>query len=489
MVTDETSIHEFRKRLRGLIFRPGDDGYDNARKVFNGMVDRRPALIVRCAGVADVIAAVNFARDTGMLVSIRGGGHGVVGNAVCNDGLVIDLSAMKSVRVDPKYRTACAEGGATWGDFDHETQVFGLATTGGIVPTTGIAGLTLGGGIGYLNRKHGLACDNLLSADVVAADGRLLRANAEEHEDLFWGLRGGGGNFGVVTSFQYQLHPVGQVLGGEIVFPLDQAKEVLRFYRDWSIAAPDELRADATLLSGPEDPVLDLIVCYCGPLEEGEKVLQPLRSCGSPVADTVGPVSYGTVQNLLTKIFQPGQLHYWKAGFIHTLSNEAIEAIVDFFAGAVPGFFAAIAIEHLGGAISRVAPGDTAFSYRQTEHSLLVLRMWQDPAHSDNNIDWARRCYRIAEPFLEQGAMSTTWVTRARPGSRRLTGPITSGLLGSRTNMTPPISSASIRTFGPCRHELIESCSGRLAVRRDRQGEGRRELSISTDSALSISTG
>lgn len=402
-MANQTEIEKVKSRVRGELIRRGDPGYDEARKVFNGMIDKRPALIVRCAGVADVIAAVNFARESHLLTAIRGGGHGVAGNAVCDEGLVIDLSAMRSVHVDLKNRTARAEGGATWGDFDNETQAFGLATTGGIVPSTGIAGLTLGGGIGYLNRKFGLACDNLLSADVVTADGRLLRASADDNKDLFWGLRGGGGNFGVVTSLEYQLHRVGPVLGGEIVFPLDQAKKVLRFYRDWSTSAPDEVRADATLLSGPEGPALAVIVCYCGAIDEGEKVLRPLRSCASPIVDTVSPVPYATVQNLLTEVFQPGRLHYWKAGVVQALSDDAIEAIVDFFTAAVPGFFAAIAIEHLGGAVGRVGSQDTAFSHRDAQHSLLVLRMWQDPAESEANIDWARRCYRTAEPFLKGG--------------------------------------------------------------------------------------
>ncbi|MDD9380318.1 FAD-dependent oxidoreductase [Streptomyces sp. ZAF1911] len=242
MTVDDTSIQELRGRLAGRVFLPADEGYDDGRKVFNAMIDRRPALIVRCTGVADVIAAVDFAREASLLVSVRGGGHNVAGHAVCDGGVVIDLSAMKSVRVDPRSRTARAEGGSTWGDFDHATQAFGLATTGGIVPTTGIAGLTLGGGIGYLNRKYGLACDNLLSADVVTADGEFLTASATENEDLFWGLRGGGGNLGVVTSFEYAVHDVGPVLAGELVYPLDQAEEVLRFYRGWSSEAPDEVR-------------------------------------------------------------------------------------------------------------------------------------------------------------------------------------------------------------------------------------------------------
>lgn len=398
---NQTDIRQLEAQLRGELIQPGDPRYDRARKVFNGMIDRRPALVVRCAGVADVIAAVNLAREMHLPTAIRGGGHGVAGNAVCDDGLVIDLSAMRSVRVEPGNLTARAEGGATWGDFDRETQAFGLATTGGIVPSTGIAGLTLGGGIGYLNRKYGLACDNLLSADVVTADGRLLKTSADQHEDLFWGLRGGGGNFGVVTSLEYRIHPVGAVLGGEVIYPLDNAKEVLRFYREWSTTAPDEVRVDASLLSGPEGPVLDVIVCYCGKLEEGERVLRPLRSCGSPIADTVAPVPYATVQNLLTEVFQPGLLHYWKAGFIRAFSHDAIEAIVDFFSAAVPAPFTAIAIEHLGGAVGRVRPEDTAFAHRGAQHSLLVLRMWQDPADSGDSIDWARRCYQTVEPFLE----------------------------------------------------------------------------------------
>lgn len=399
----ESDFKNFKARVRGELIRRDDSNYDAARKVFNGMIDKQPALIVQCAGVADVIAAVKFAREKDLLTAVRGGGHGVVGNALCDEGLVVDLSAMRTVHVDFKNQTARAEGGATWGDFDHETQAFGLATTGGIVPSTGVGGLTLGGGIGHLNRKYGLACDNLLSADVVTADGQLRRASAEENEDLFWGLRGGGGNFGVVTSLQYRLHSVGLVLGGEIIYPMDQAKKVLRFYRDWSTAAPDELRADATLLSGPEGPVLDITVCYCGALEEGEKVVRPLRSCGSPIVDTVAPVPYATVQNLLTEVFQPGLLHYWKAGFVHEFSDDAIEAIVDFFTGDVPGFFGAIAIEHLGGAVGRVGAQDTAFSHRDAQHSLLVVRMWEDPADSEANIGWARRCYRAAEPYLKEG--------------------------------------------------------------------------------------
>jgi hypothetical protein len=402
MTLDGKSIHDFRESLHGRLFRSGDEGYDDARKIFNRMIDKRPALIVRCAGVGDVIAAVNFARETETLAAIRAGSHNVAGSAVCDGGLVIDLSGMKRVQVGPENGTARAEGGATWGDFDRETQAFGLATTGGIVPTTGVAGLTLGGGIGYLNRKYGLSCDNLLSADVVTADGRLLTANADENEDLYWGLRGGGGNLGVVTSFQFRIHPVGPVLAGEVIYPLDRAKEVLRFYRDWSTEAPDEVRADATLISGPEGAALAIIVCYCGVIEKGEKALQPLRTFGPPMIDTVAPVPYAAVQNLLNEVLTPGS-YYWKAGFFRAFSDDAIEAIVDFFAGAVPPPFAAIAIEHLGGAVGRVGALDTAFSHRHVQHSVLVLRRWDDPAESESNMRWVRACYSAAEPFLEEG--------------------------------------------------------------------------------------
>ena len=399
----EAALGDLRSRLRGDVLRPGEDGYDGARSVFNAMIDRRPAFVARCAGTADVIAAVRFAREHDLRVSVRGGGHGVTGNAVCDGGLMIDLSPMRSVRVDPASRTARAAGGATWGDFDHETQAFGLATTGGIVPSTGIAGLTLGGGIGYLNRKYGLACDNLVSADVVTADGRLLEASARENDDLFWGLRGGGGNFGVVTSLEYLVHPVGPVLGGEIVYPLERAKEALRFYRDWSAGAPDELRADATLLSGPEGPALALIVCYCGDVGAGEKVLRPMREFGPPMADTIAPVPYATVQNLLTGVLVHGFHHYWKSSFFRELGDEAIDRLVDFFSADVPPFFTAVAIEHLGGAIGRVGERDTAFPHRRAQHSALVLRAWRNPEESERNMAWARECHRVIEPFLEQG--------------------------------------------------------------------------------------
>src|SRR5829696_7368852 len=285
---DEAAIRELSSNIRGDLLRPEDDGYDAARAVFNGMVDRRPALIVRCVGVADVLGGVAFARAQDLLLSVRGGGHSVAGKAACDGGLMLDLSPMKGIRVDPARRTAEAQAGLTLGEFDHETQVFGLATTLGVVSMTGIAGLTLGGGLGWLNGKHGLACDNLLSADVVTADGRLLTASDEENEDLFWGIRGGGGNFGVVTLFEYQLHPVGPVLGGGLRYSAGEASDALRFYHEFARSCPDELTTSASLGLAPDGSlVAGITVCYCGAMEEGERVLRPLRGFGSPLEYTI----------------------------------------------------------------------------------------------------------------------------------------------------------------------------------------------------------
>jgi FAD/FMN-containing dehydrogenase len=295
---DEAEILGFAASLRGDLIRPEDDRYGAARAVFNAMVDRRPALIVRCAGVADVMRGVEFARSHDLPLSIRGGGHSVAGKAVCDGGLMLDLSPMKGIRVDTARRRAEAQAGLTLGEFDHETQAFGLATTLGVVSVTGIAGLTLGGGLGWLNGRHGLACDNLISADVVTADGRLLRATEEENEDLFWGIRGGGGNFGVVTSFEYRLHPISTVLAGGLSYPLAKAHEVLRFYHEFASGCPDGLSTTASLGVSPEgEGAISVSVCYCGPLEEGERVLRPLREFGSPLADNIEPMAYTTLQS------------------------------------------------------------------------------------------------------------------------------------------------------------------------------------------------
>jgi FAD/FMN-containing dehydrogenase len=305
----DAAIENLRSTLRGELLQPGQDGYDDARRVWNAMIDQRPALVARCRGAADVIAAVNFAREHGVLVSVRGGGHSAAGKAVAG-GLIIDQSHMKSIRVDPQAMTVRAESGVLWGELDRETAVSGLATPGGTVATTGIAGLTLGGGQGWLNGKYGFVVDNLLAADVVTADGRLLHASARENEDLFWGLRGAGANLGVVTSFEYRLHPVSTVLGGMAIHPFERAAEVLRFYREFSTSQPDELTTWVAILTAPDgNLVIAMVTCYSGPVEEGEQAVEPLRRFGPPVTDTIAPISYVAMQQILTEAFPPGRLN------------------------------------------------------------------------------------------------------------------------------------------------------------------------------------
>jgi len=403
-VLNEATVEEFKKSLRGRLLLPSDSGYDQAREVWNGNIDRRPALIARCAGVADVIDSVNFARDHNLLVSVRGGGHNVAGLAVCNGGLMIDLSQMKSVLVDPVKHAARAEPGVTWGEFDHETQAFGLATTGGIVNDTGIAGLTLGGGLGWLAGKYGATCDNLLSADVVTADGKFLRASATENSDLYWGLRGGSGNFGVVTSFEYRLHSVGQMLAGLVLHPKDKASEVFRFYRDFLAKAPDELMAASAILTLPDGvPVAAIAVCYSGSIAEGERVIGPLRTFGPPIADTIGPVSYRQVQSMLdASVFPWGSQNYWKTGFINELSDEAIDTVVA-HSQEIPSPRSIVLFFPVHGAAARTGRDETAFAHRQPSHQLGIYSLWLDPAESDTNIQWTREFWNAVRPFYSGG--------------------------------------------------------------------------------------
>ncbi len=385
--------------LRGEVLRPGHPGYDPARMLFNAMIDKRPGLIVRCREVPDVVRAVEFARTHHLLVAVRGGGHNVAGKALCDHGMVIDLSAMKGIDVDPAARTVRAEAGLTWAEFDRETQAHGLATTGGFISTTGIAGLTLGGGLGWLMRKYGLTCDNLRSVEIITADAQLRTADATENPDLFWAVRGGGGNFGVVTSFEYQLHPVGQMLAGIVFFPLEQAPEALRFYRELMSTAPDELMAYAVLLTSPEGIRLFAIpVCYVGPLEAGEQILRPLRSFGRPAADLVRPMAYLEIQSMFDAGFQSGRLNYWKSSFLRELTDKAIDTMVAQFA-AVPSPLSAVAIEPFGGAVSRVGIDETAFPHRHAPYSLVITGMWTDPAESATQIRWTREFWNAMQPF------------------------------------------------------------------------------------------
>jgi FAD/FMN-containing dehydrogenase len=397
---EDAAVDAFTASLRGELLRPSDPGYGDARKVWNGMIDKRPALIARCAGAADVMAAVNFARTNDLLVSVRGGGHNITGNAVCDGGLMIDLSRMKGVRVDPVTRTARAEAGLTWGEYNRETQAFGLASTGGVVSTTGIAGLTLGGGLGWLMGKHGLSCDNLLSAEMVTADGQWLTASAREHPDLFWGLRGGGGNFGVVTSFEYQLHPVGPVLAGMVLHPMANAKDVLRFYREYARSAPDELTAFAAFMTSPEGaPVVAIVVGYIGPLAEGERLVAPVRKFGPPLVDLIGPLSYVQLNTMFDAAFPYGGVQrYWKSSFLKHLGDDVLEILVD-RAATMPSPMSMVGFFHVHGAASRVHPDETAFGLRDDQWDYDIISQWQDPGEADRHIRWTREFWTAVEPF------------------------------------------------------------------------------------------
>jgi FAD/FMN-containing dehydrogenase len=420
-VLDEATVQAFKTSLRGPLLRPGDDGYDETRKVWNGHIDRRPGLIVCCVGVSDVINAVHFARDHNLLVSVRGGGHNVAGSSVCDGGIMIDLSHMKSIRVDPVQRTARADPGVRGGELDHETQAFGLATPTGIVSNTGIAGLTLGGGFGWLSRKYGLAADNLLSADIVTADGRLLRTSATEHEDLFWGIRGGGGNFGIVTSFEYQLYPVGPtVLAGMVTHPFDQAQEVLRFYRDFSSHIPDELTASAGLLTSPEGHLgVAIVVCYNGSLTEGERVIEPLRKFGPPLEDHIGAMPYRQLQTMFDAMAAPGQQYYEKAPLMTAISDEAIDLLVANFAH-VTSPLSWVLFEQMGGATSRRATDANAFSHREAQYQLVIVSAWREAGGSERHIQWVRETAEAMEPFITGGSYINVLGREAEEGVDRI---------------------------------------------------------------------
>jgi FAD/FMN-containing dehydrogenase len=398
------AVATFRARLHGEAVTPADPGYDEVRRVWNAMVDKRPALIARCVDADDIVAAVRFAREQDLPISIRGGGHNVAGLAVSDGGLMIDCAPMKGIAIDPQTQTARADPGVLWGEFDQATQEHGLATVGGVVSTTGIAGLTLGGGQGWLTGKYGLTLDNLLAADIVTADGERVRASAEEHPDLFWALRGAGANFGVVTSFEYRLHPVGPtVLGGMVVHPLAQAREVLRFHREFAAAQPDELTTYAALLTTSDGAqVVALVCCYAGSPEEGERAVAPLRGFGSPVADTIGPMPYLAVQGIIGQGFPAGRLNYWKSTLLREIGDEVIEALVN-FAGRVPSPLSAIAIADTHGTYGRVAADATAYAHRDLPFDLVILSSWTDPAESDRNITWTRALYEAVRPHAGAG--------------------------------------------------------------------------------------
>lgn len=408
MLTQFT-IESFGKDLRGRLIQASDKDYDDLRKVWNGMIDRRPALIAQCADEEDVVRAINFARSNDLLVAVRGGGHNVAGFSTCDGGLVIDLSRMKGLTVDAAARTARAQGGVTWGEFDQATQAQALATTGGLVTTTGIAGFTLGGGIGWLMRKHGLTIDNLLEVEMITAGGERVKANAQDNADLFWGLRGGGGNFGIATAFTYRLHPVGPtILGGLILYPAAQARDLLRFYREWVRILPDELTTMFAFLTAPPapfipqpmqgTPMVGVVLCYAGPPEQGQAEIQPLRDFAPPAVDLAGPMPYTALQGMLDATAPKGILAYWKTEYLKELGDRAIDVLVE-EAGKMGAPWAQVHIHHFEGAVRRVSAEATAFGYRDAPFILNIVGLWKEATETGRHIAWAREFFQAVQPY------------------------------------------------------------------------------------------
>ncbi len=410
---DPSKVGALQSALRGTLIQPGDDGYEVARKVYNAMIDRRPAFVVRPAGVADVITAVNFARDNQLDLSIRGGSHNVAGFGTNDDGLVIDLSSRRGLRVDPARRTVRAEGGCTWGDLDHATHAFGLATPGGVISTTGIAGLTLGGGFGHLTRKYGLCCDNLLSADVVTADGKFRTASATENPDLFWALRGGGGNFGVVTSLEYTLYPVSTVIGGPIFFPLEKVREALKLFNDYMKVSTEELQAFFTILIVPPGPpfpehlhnkkVCGVVCCYQGTQQEAAKAVKPFTDFGPPLLAHVGPVPYPVLNSLFDALLPPGMHHYWKADYIRDHTAEVAEIHAK-FGPQIPSVPSVMHIYPVNGAVKRVGKNDTAYSYRDAEFTHIIAAVFPNSAPMAAGRQWVHDYWSALHEHSAGGA-------------------------------------------------------------------------------------
>jgi FAD/FMN-containing dehydrogenase len=409
----QEDVGALRERIRGVVLTAADESYDAARHVWNAMIDRRPGLIVRCAGASDVQAAVDFARKAGAVLAVRGGGHNIAGSAVCDDGVVIDLTPMKSVRVDPVARTARVEPGVTLGEFDREAQSFRLITPTGINSTTGIAGLTLGGGFGWISRKFGLTIDNLISADVVTADGELVRASEKEKPDLFWALRGGGGNFGVVTSFEFRLQPLGpEVMSGLIVHPLSQARDLIRRYRDIVAAAPDELTCWFVMRAAPPLPflpkevhgtgIIAFAACYAGPMDAAERAMKPLRAMGTPIADVIAPHPFAGWQTILDPLLTPGARNYWKSHSFAALDDGLIDVLVD-YANKLPSAETELAFVQLGGAINRISVSATAYPHRDIAFLINLHTRWRDPAEDATCIAWARSLFDACTPFASGG--------------------------------------------------------------------------------------
>jgi FAD/FMN-containing dehydrogenase len=401
---DADRVDAFSVSISGTVLQPGEDHYEAARRVHNGLIDKRPALIARCRGAADVSAAVGLARETGLEISIRGGGHNIAGRSVTDGGLMIDLAEMKGMYVDPEARTIRAQGGVIWSEFNRETAVHGLAVTGGAISTTGIAGLTLGGGLGWLMGIHGLAADNLLSVELVNADGAVLDVTAESDPDLFWALRGGGGNFGVATSLEYRLHPLGEVVGGLVAHPFEAARDVLRFYREFTQSVPDELTVFGGLVYAPGSSDLRLaalVACHAGPAEQAQKDLAPLREFGQPLMVELGPMPYAVMNTLLDDGFPRGALNYWKSSFVESLDDELIDLAVERFA-TTPSPLNAILFEHFHGAVTRVGVSESAVPHREVGYNLVMPSVWLDAADTEANIAWTRATFDLFSPYFAE---------------------------------------------------------------------------------------
>lgn len=397
---------EFGKTFRGTLMRPGDAGYEEARKVHNGLVNKRPALIAQCSDTADVADAIRLAQRLGLEVAVRGGGHNVAGRATIDGGVMVDLSLMKAIKVDLERRRVHAQGGVTWSELNRETQRHGLAVTGGIVSSTGIAGLTLGGGLGWLMGKYGLALDNLASLELVNAQGGLIRTSKTEEPDLFWAARGGGGNFGIATTLEYQLHPVGPpITGGLIAYPFDRSRDVLSLYCERTSSLPDEQILFATLAHAPDGSGVKLaamVTCHCGPLVAGELAMRPLKQFGMPAMDGIGPMAYCELNSMLDTAYPKGAFNYWKSTFLRELSDDALRTMIDCFARC-PTPMGQLVIEHIHGAAVRVGVEETAFPHRQEGYNFLILTQWLDAAMTDRCIAWTRDTYAQMEPFAASG--------------------------------------------------------------------------------------
>lgn len=405
------------------VLRPGDSGYDTARAVFNAMIDRRPKVIVRCRGADDVARGIRYARENDLPLSVRGGGHNVAGNAVCDGGVMLDLSRMKELTVDPDNRIAHAGPGLLLGELDRATQAHGLATPLGVMSGTGIAGLTLGGGLGWLNGRHGLACDNLLGAEVVTADGNVLPVSQDDHADLLWGLRGGGANLAVVTLFRYRLHPVGPVLAGVLTYPWPAAPDLLAYHHDFMATAPDELTSAVTLgISPTGEPTITLLVCWCGDLPRGQRVLAPLRSFRRPRTDSITARPYTDWQCEPDTGYPRGRLHYWKSGYLRHLTHPTLDTLID-LAPTIPSATTGIGLQGLRGAASRVPTDATAFPHRAQQYDLLILAQWTDPARSTEHITWARSAFETLQPHLEPGVYVNNLGTEGPDRIRAAYGP------------------------------------------------------------------